>query len=589
MLARAASYATCGIVDNASVARAFDELADLLELKGESPFKLKAYRDFAEQARGLVEPLSALALRGELIAMPGVGKAIATKTAELLVSGTCDALERARLGVPPSLRDLLRVPGLGAKSVRALWQGGGITTLGDLLRACEHGRVAAMAGFGAKKQEKILDAVRALLDDDRGMLLGAALEAAARITKALRRGKLGRAFVAGEARRGVEIVKTLLVLVQGVESPDIAVALDAAKDVMGARAVEIEGSDVVVTFAGGERAYVRGVPDAKWTFARITTTGNDEHLRWLEQRAAAMPGATSGVEGALEAVCARARREEDVYAALGLPYAPPESREGPTLTLPERFAGVRGIFHVHTDWSDGTASIVDMAREAAKAGFSYIGISDHTQAAIYANGLDPKRLLDQAAAVAIARREVHGIAILHGTECDILEDGTLDLDDATLSQLDFVIASVHTAFALTHEQMTARIVRAVSHPLVTILGHPTGRLLLARRGYTFDVEAVARAAAANDTYLEINANPQRLDLSDVMVRRAAAAGASFAIDPDAHAPRGVLDTELGVTLARRAGVVSAQVLNAREREDLVATLAARKERALGRLAHLAAR
>jgi DNA polymerase (family 10) len=245
---------------------------------------------------------------------------------------------------------------------------------------------------------------------------------------------------------------------------------------------------------------------------------------------------------------------------------------------------VRGIFHVHTDWSDGGATIADMAREAEQAGFAYIGISDHSQAASYANGLDGGRLREQEGDVAKARRQVPGITILHGVEVDILPDGALDLDDDILARLDFVIASVHTHFAMAHEEMTARIVRAVSHPLVTMLGHPTGRLLLARKGYTFDVVAVAQAAAANDTYLEINANAQRLDLSDALVRRAAAAGTRFVINPDAHAPRGIADTTLGVTVARRAGLVAEQVLNAKGIDALAATLRDRKTRALARLA-----
>jgi DNA polymerase (family 10) len=281
-------------------------------------------------------------------------------------------------------------------------------------------------------------------------------------------------------------------------------------------------------------------------------------------------------------VCAKAASEEEVYAALGVPFAQPELREHAGATPAATFPGVWGIFHVHTDWSDGASTIVEMAREAARTGFEYIGISDHSRAASYANGLDGARLREQASAIARARREVSGITILHGVEVDILADGALDLDDDVLGALDFVIASVHTDLVMEPAEMTARVIRAVSHPLVTMLGHPTGRLLLGRRGFTFDVEAVAKAAAANDTYLEINANAQRLDLSDVHVRRAAACGARFVINPDAHVMHGLADTALGVTLARRAGLSRDQVLNAREKDDLLKTLAARKSAALKR-------
>jgi DNA polymerase (family 10) len=244
---------------------------------------------------------------------------------------------------------------------------------------------------------------------------------------------------------------------------------------------------------------------------------------------------------------------------------------------------VRGFFHVHTDWSDGTAPILAMARAAERSGYRYLGISDHSRAAAYANGLDGDRLREQAKAIAIARREQTGCTIFHGIEVDVLADGSLDLDDDTLASLDFVIASVHAKLVMSAEEMTARIVRAVSHPLVTILGHPTGRLLLGRRGYAFDLETVARAAAANDTYLEINANAQRLDLGDELVRRAAKEGARFAIDPDAHADRGVDETALGVMVARRAGLARHQVLNACDRDEMTSVLAKRKDRALARL------
>jgi DNA polymerase (family 10) len=249
--------------------------------------------------------------------------------------------------------------------------------------------------------------------------------------------------------------------------------------------------------------------------------------------------------------------------------------------LPERALG--GVFHVHTDWSDGTATLEEMAAAAASAGLAYVGISDHSRAASYANGLDAERLREQRATVSAAREKYPNLSILHGVEVDILADGSLDLDDDTLASLDFVIASVHSRLAMEPKEMTARIIRAVSHPLVTMLGHPTGRLLLGRRGYSFDVAEVAKAAAANDTYLEINANPHRLDLSAELARRAAAFGARFCINPDAHSPRGFVDTDLGVVVARRAGLERAQVLNALAKDELLRALEERKARATKRL------
>ena len=240
-------------------------------------------------------------------------------------------------------------------------------------------------------------------------------------------------------------------------------------------------------------------PHKGYLEALVRDTGSSTHVRWLESLA----------RGSLkfDQLCARVGTEQRLYEALGVPFAPPELREHPTPTVPKLVAGVRGVFHVHTTWSDGTASIIDMARAAADAGFGYLGISEHSRAASYAHGLDPTRLRAQAVAMEEARREVPRVALLHGVEVDVLADGSLDLDDATLAELDFVVASVHTELDMPPREMTARLLRAVSHPLVTILGHPTGRLLPGRRGSAFDLDAVADAAAANDTFLEINREP----------------------------------------------------------------------------------
>ncbi|HTQ42550.1 MAG TPA: DNA polymerase/3'-5' exonuclease PolX [Polyangiaceae bacterium] len=401
-----------------------------------------------------------------------------------------------------------------------------------------------------------------------------ALEMARLANEALARAGLGEATVVGEARRGVELVRELALLLPGrAPARDVARALERATACEGAW---VEGRDVVrMRFGGGGPVRVTLVPPSRWLETVIRETGSTRHVRWLETKARA--------SGGLRRACARARTERDVYDSLGVPYAPPELREGPTRRVPELVDVVRGVFHVHTTWSDGAASIVDMGRAARDAGFAYVGISEHSKAATYARGLDARQLARQSRAVARARKELPDVRLLHGVEVDVLRDGSLDLDDATLGSLDFVIASVHEDLEMSERQMTRRLVRAVSHPLVTILGHPTGRLLLGRQGVAFDLEAVATAAAANDTFLEINANPQRLDLGADLVRRAAARGARFAIDPDAHTPRGVRDTWLGLSVARRAGLGADQVLNAAGTEEVVAYLSSRRGHARRRL------
>jgi DNA polymerase (family 10) len=570
-------------VDNAQVAHLFAELADLLEIAGENPFKTRAYRAFAQTAREHAEPLAVIAARGELEALPGVGKAIAAKVDAAVHTGSFPALDRARGQVPESVQRLLEVPGLGARIVRTLWKDAGVQSLGELAYACEENKLAHLPGIGAERQARVLEAVRALLEKGDGVLLATAVMATRGLESLLRAAGAAEVRAVGEARRGVEIVRELLVLVRGLSADGVVVAaIDAKPELEGVRAQPAADGATLVTH--GLPVRVRVVPEAQWVHALIAGTGDAAHVAWLE--ALAREGAPERQGAELAAICARAANEDAVYAALGLAFVPPELREGPAPRIPDGLVApedIHGFFHVHTDWSDGTASVLSMVRAASRAGYDYVGISDHSRAAAYANGLDPARLAEQAKAIAMARREAKGCAILHGIEVDILADGTLDLPDDVLAKLDFVIASVHSRLAMPEEEMTARIVRAVSHPLVTILGHPTGRLLLARRGYAFDLEAVARAAAANDTYLEINANAQRLDLSDVLVKRAASVGARFAIDPDAHAEHAVDETLLGVMVARRAGLTRDQVLNARESEPLARALAARKKRAIARL------
>jgi DNA polymerase (family 10) len=389
------------------------------------------------------------------------------------------------------------------------------------------------------------------------------------VNTTLAKAGLAEACVVGDVARGLEVVPELTMMARAPF--DLAAAAGALRLAFACQSVAREEETAIrLEFAGGGPATLRVVPGELFLESALRASSSPRHVRWLEARA---KGA-----GGLGAACARAKDEADLYASLGVPFAPAELRDGPTPSIPSLVSGVRGIFHVHTTWSDGTASIADMARAAVEAGFSYVGITEHSRSAIYAGGLGPDRLKDQALAIDDVRAAAPTVHVLHGIEVDVLADGSLDLDDATLAELDFVIASVHTTLDMEPDAMTERLVRAVSHPLVTILGHPTGRLLLGRKEYPFDLEEVARAAAANDTFLEINANPQRLDLSAALARRAAAVGARFVIDPDAHTPAGVRDTALGVTVARRAGLSPEQVLNAKPVGEVLAYLAERRWR-----------
>lgn len=387
----------------------------------------------------------------------------------------------------------------------------------------------------------------------------------------------GRASLAGAARRGDELVDRLVVVADRAPS-EVERALDALVEVdaLGRRSTpEVTGA--LALEHGRLAVRVRCTSPRGFVEALLRESGSDAHLEALEARARAQ-GTT------LEAIASSAREEADVYGALGVPFVPPELRDDATLEVPRSIVqGVRGVFHVHTEWSDGVASIERMALAARHAGFAYVGISDHSQAAWYARGLDAERLLAQREAIERARADVHGIEILHGLEVDVLDDGSLDLPDEALARLDFVVASLHTAHDLDVEAQTRRMVRAVSHPLVTVLGHPTNRLLLGRPKIAFDLDAVASACARSGATLEINTSAQRLDLDAGDVRRAAALGASFCIDPDAHEPEGFSGVALGVLVARRARVDAARVLNTRDTTEMLGWLRARRARAVASL------
>jgi DNA polymerase (family 10) len=471
---------------------------------------------------------------------------------------------------PPAMRELLRIPGLGAKTALRLWRDAGVGSLRDLALACEENRVASLRGLGLKRQAAFLGAAKRALARQNRILYATALVMARLTSDAFADAGLDSPAVVGEVRRGVELVRELSMITTDAHPMSMLAA--ALEKTPACHAITIVGpSTIRALFEGGGPLVLRAVPRWRWVEALVRGTGTLAHVRWLERLAKQ--------RGGLTAACKRAASEEELYSSLGVPFAPPELREGPTPRVPSLITNVGGIFHVHTTWSDGTASLLEMAREASSQGFSFLGISEHSKAASYAGGLDAARLREQARAVAEARREVPEITLFHGVEVDILPDGSLDLDDETLATLDFVIASVHVDLDMNGAAMTRRLLRALRHPLVTILGHPTGRLLLGRRESELDLDVIASAAAQNGTLLEINANPQRLDLGDALVRRAAAHGARFAIDPDAHTVRGIADVSLGVTVARRAGLGPSDVFNALRVDDVSSRLAARRVRA----------
>ncbi|MFC4427647.1 helix-hairpin-helix domain-containing protein [Deinococcus navajonensis] len=543
--------------------------ADLLDLLGQEAFRAQAYRSAArslEATDGEVEGLVASAFAG----IPKVGKTIATDLLGFAESGTFAPLEDAASQVPPGVLGLFRVRGLGPKKIRALWDAG-IDSLEVLREACRDGRVTGIKGFGAKSAASILEAVDFALAAQARQHLSTALD----ISEALaaRLGGLGPR-VSGDAGRGLETAQAVRVSVTGsaqeVQSRLAemveGLAPDQREPVLRGR---VDGVPVEIAYSP---AQTRGALD-------LFSDGSAGYVQEVQAQAA-VQGIDLTVHGLTRGgIVLATPTEADVARELGLVLRPAEYREPehddlwstlPTPTELVTVADLRGLLHTHSVWSDGAATIEQMARETVRLGHGFLGTGDHSRAAHYANGLSIERLRAQLREV--RELQAAGLPLVAGAEVDILDDGSLDYPDDVLAELDYVVASVHSLFTLDAVRQTERLIRAASHPLVTILGHPTGRLLLRRPGYAMDLEAVLAACEANGTVVEINANAYRLDLDWRHVLRWRDR-LTFAINTDAHVPAGLTDTRYGVAVARKAGLRPAQVVNTLDRNDFLAFVA----------------
>jgi len=549
-----------------AVADVLERIAVLAELAGENPFKVRAVAN-AARAVLRVPDLEGAAARGELTGIPGIGKGIAALIAETLERGEPGQLVELRAKLPSGLPDLLQIPGLGPKRVRALWQDLGVTTVGELEYACRENRLLTLSGFGAATQSRTLEAIEFRRRASEKHHVSTGWEAAEDVAAAVRRAHPELAVaVAGEARRFCEVVAEAVVVCGGAPPGAILGVAEGLLD-----GASESGGVIAGRHPSGIPVRVVAVPRGTFGAALVWHTGADRHLGQLAERAAAsglaLADASLSDSGGRPVECGE---EGALYARLGLPWIPPELREGDgeieaaaAGALPELVTerDLRGAVHVHTTDSDGTSSLEEMAAAAAELGWSLLGIADHSQAAAYAHGLDAERLRAQGEAIGALNAGGGAPLLLRGTEADILPDGALDLPDGV--PLDFVVASVHSAFRQGAEAQTARLVRAVSRGRGTILGHPTGRLLLAREGYPVDLEAVLQAARASGAAVEINAHPFRLDLDWRWVRRAVALGVPLSIGPDAHDTAGLADVRWGLGIARKGWATAADVLNAR--------------------------
>lgn len=570
------------------IADRLEAIATLMELKGENPFKVRAFSSGARLVETLDADLAELVAAGTLRSIKGIGQGLADVITELVQTGQSTAYDELKAATPEGLLEMLSIPGLGPKKIKAIHEGLGITTVGELEYACNENRLAGLSGFGAKTQEKILGGI-ALMKKSRGKFLcSEAIGVAESLLAALQgHPAVQRAAIAGSLRRAKETVKDADLIASSAEPEAVMaffVSLPEVKEIVAHGPTKSS-----VRLENGLPVDLRVVADADFPFTLHHFTGSKEHNTLMRQRALARGlklneyGLWRGEE---RLAC---QDEADLFRALDLAYVPPELREGlgeialaEAGLVPELVteADLRGIFHVHTTFSDGAGTLEQMVKGAQALGYRYIGISDHSQAAAYAHGLTPERIAEQHAEIDRLNRELAGIRVLKGIEADILADGSVDYDPEVLRTFDFVIASIHSRFGMDREAMTERIVRAIRNPYVTILGHMTGRLLLSREPYELDLERVFTEAAAHGVAIELNANPHRLDLDWRHMRRALELGVTLAINPDAHSVAGLKHVRYGVGIARKGGVPAERVLNSLEVRALEERLAARRERAL---------
>lgn len=556
-------------MDTAAVAAVLEEIATLLELQGENPFRCNAYRAGARALEKHTGDLLPLVEAGELHTIPGIGKTLEEKISTLVRTGHLPFHEELKAKTPPGLLEMLRIPGLGPKKAKALFDQLGIDSLSKLKAACEAGTVAGLTGFGAKTQAKILEGLGFLDRTGRRFLISEAEALGLALVAELKKlKKVQRIELCGSLRRRKETVADLDVLVSSTAPAEVMAAFVAHPEVRQVLGQGETKSSIILR--NGMQADLRVVKEREFPFALHYFTGSKEHNIAMRARAQSY-GLKLNEYGLVgQGTSLEAKEEADLFKALDLDYIPPELREdtgeieaAAAHALPRliTLADLQGIFHCHTSASDGTATLAEMAQAARDQGFRYLGIGDHSQSLKVANGLSLDRLERQWAEIDELNRQFKGFSLLKGTECDILPDGSLDYSDEVLARFDYVVASVHTHMGQKREQMTARIIQAVSHPRVTMLGHMTGRLLLRRDGYAVDQEAVWKAAAAHGTLIEINAHPARLDLDWLGCKKAKALGVKFVINPDAHATDEVSLTRFGVDVARRGWLEPTDVLN----------------------------
>jgi DNA polymerase (family 10) len=565
-------------INKETVAQILREIAVLLELKGENQFKVRAYLNGARTIEVLDQDLKELVETGKITDIKGIGKGLGDNIRELVLTGNLDYYQELKSSIPPGLLDMLRIPGLGPKKVYRLYQTLGITSIRELEYACKENRLSDLKGFGPKSQGNILRGIEHIKKFQGQFIYAEVIPKAYNILEALKGcSEIKEISIAGSLRRFREVVKDID-LVASTENEekvmDYFIKLPQVIEVINKGSTKTS-----VTLESGINCDLRLVKPSLFSYALHHFTGSKEHNTVMRHRAKSMGikineyGLFKGEKEELIKV----NNEEEFFKALGLSYIPPELRENmgeieaaEKNTLPElvKYQDIQGVFHIHTNYSDGRNTLAQLVEEAKKAGYKYLGIADHSQSAIYANGLQLEQIKRQRAEIQEFNEKNPDFYVFSGIEVDIHSDGTLDYPDNVLELFDFVIASIHSNFTLTGEKATQRLIKAMENPYVTMLGHPTGRILLGRQGYEPDMEEIIKSAKANNVIIELNSSPYRLDIDWRYLRALKEWGGMVSINPDAHRVEELYDTYYGVQMARKGWLEKENVFNTRSVEEV---------------------
>jgi DNA polymerase (family X) len=565
-------------MDKKAVAQVLEQIAAFLELKNENPFRIRAFRTAARAITSFPGDLRQSLEDGSLAAAKGIGPATLQIVSELVGTGQASMLEELREQIPPGLVEMLEISGLGVAKIRQIHEVLGIDSLPELEAAAHDGRLAKLPRFGPRTSENILKAIAFLRQASAYRLTHHAADEAEGLRAALERlPGVTSAITAGDVRRRSEIVRDLVIVLVAEASP--AELFRRLSQLPGVH--EFAGQDerrLTLRFAGGASAQIVATTPVNAGTVLVQATGSGGHLRELATWATGKGFALNGAALWRGSQFITTPDEDTFYQALGLSFIPPELREGrgevaaaaggdlPRL-VEQR--DLKGFLHCHTSYSDGSNTVEQLALACKMAGYDYLGVTDHSQAAAYAGGLSPDDLARQADEIDEVNTRLEGFRVLKGIEADILQDGRVDYDERVLERLDFVIASVHSRFNMGEKEMTARMLTAMDNPYLTIIGHPTGRLLLSRDPYPIDLDAVIEKAAATGVALEINADPHRLDLDWRVLRQARDRGVAISIGADAHSVAGLGYVEYGIGMARKGWLRPDDILNARPVSEFV--------------------